>query len=92
MDISQIRRDLRIVLPRVESQITLTSDEKTAVKRLRTLIDNPSGELSSVAARILLELIDNLREATKESQRRILTRGEVFPADKADQLVEDAWK
>jgi hypothetical protein len=36
--------------------------------------------------------LEKLREATKESQRRILTTGEVFPAEKANQLVEDAWK
>jgi len=39
----------------------------------------------------ILQLIADLEERTKESQRRILTRGEVFPADKADELVRDAW-
>lgn len=93
MNITQIARDLETVLPRVEQQITLTQDEQAAVKRLRKVTENPLGNgPSPVAARILVELIDKLREDTKESQRRILTTGEVFPAEKANQLVEDAWK
>lgn len=40
----------------------------------------------------LYAMIFQLREAAKLSQRRILTDGEVFPADKANQLVEDAWR
>lgn len=35
--------DLHLVLPRVEHQLTLTPDERSAVKRLRAYADNPAG-------------------------------------------------
>ena len=40
----------------------------------------------------LFGMVGDLEEAAKESQRRILTRGEVFPAQRADELVRDAWQ